>query len=372
MTHHRLPNLSSLSIDAPPKLAFKQRRANEQEAKQSVFRELNAQIVTQLISNLVYYDPSNPKKSDVCELLSNYCRIQTGVCDDDYVFEVALRAFGVNSAFKKNWLLRVRSLDFNQQAYKPLPDKITNRDLFGFLCSEIQSAKRALKDSAALYYRGDDDEKYKDELDYGEGVVEGIVESWLREVDLKAIFLLSTIGSKDFKPLDFVLAWRKVVANTTENSVFVETPDVPERRKGRYYEIVDVSSLTFLYNFAWVMAELFDPSSTLMTTMTQLVNGYITINDVGEEHDVLLPLNVTDEDAFIYLDMPETLWWNAKRWINELIVEKLSKNKTATSRLLFDNHIHPKLFPNMNKPTVWNFYKSDIEQMRLDALARLA
>ena len=152
----------------------------------------------------------------------------------------------------------------------------------------------------------DDDEYDAEEIPNGEKN-RRIVLSWKNNMDLKALFMLSTIGQTKFDTRRFKSKWTKVVTNDTEQHIYYkndEDYDYAFRHEMRPYALENwagklrrgmdqVSGFTFLYNFAWVMADLFPPESSPL----RHVGGPIPPE---EGFDLLLPLSFTTKPEDIY------------------------------------------------------------------------
>lgn len=279
-----LPNLSKLAIgmdgSGPPQppqpAADPDQDAGTME--ELVFREMSTIMLTQFLKperNEHGFTKGHKTSTEICQWLQTLCATARQTCSAVDLYEVALRAFGVNTPRKREWLA------LNVLPDRPL-DPADGVALFNAICNRMETAMDHLEQDRAEeveYARAsfnleNFEQTARDRLENAHGRYSEFVREQYNN-DIAALDGLASIGFFDavraaapyktaltpYTPLSMVLQWRKIM----------EWPAYLRPRSGSYWRVVAdlrprhrpyalrraLDDMEFFRNFAWRMAELF-------------------------------------------------------------------------------------------------------------------
>ena len=276
--HPVLPNCSSLYIGVKAPKVDEEEGRQMSSVKDTVFRELPGLIMESITKD------SAANAQSICETVAALCAVATPICSNGEVFQAALLAFGVNSRYKREWL--------EMQTVGHLSDPPTSdRVLFNHICNRLSDAFKEIQlgyDTKEDNYNHSPNDA-KPPRDRHDANMERQL-----NVDHTALKRLGTIGGDRLDKVDLVVAWRRLVSGCRYEDYYLTR----ESRSKRYYLLPDSSKVEWLYNFAWVMAELFDPGQPY----------------IGLER----PLSVDHVPGFTSAPI-----WGAEHWIREWIRKRV-------------------------------------------------
>jgi len=306
-----LPNCSSLYISV--KASKVDEEVDEEEegrqmssVNETVFRELPGLIMESITKD------SAANAQSICEAVVTLCAVAKLICSNGEVFQAALLAFGVNSKYKREWL--------EMQTAGHLSDPPTSdRVLFNHICNRLSDAFKEIQlgydiEENNYNHSPNDAKPPRDRHDAN-------MERQLN-VDHTALKRLGTVGGDRLDKVDLVVAWRRLVSGCSYECY----NHANGSRYKRYYTLTESSEVEWLYNFTWVMAELFDPGQPY----------------VGLER----PLSVDYTPTAVPI-------WGAEHWIREWIRKRV-----------------PEILRNEEYITIRDIYYMIYEDMFLGVLDR--